>query len=310
MGLLHWQMLLEGSHIYFWILKDYAWASNSYYMALIFGSLTVIWNYIIMIMCIMRYDWEGAYMQIATATWLGGNYIWMIGEVTIPGSNNTVIEGNDDINTLIAMYCFITTLILIMVYFMILKPYEYIEINDEVTKYYEKEKRSKRYFTNFRQYEFVHTLCWSAKDLFWNTLLPIPWIVFFIFTFLLSIDFIYLTYSQEHWFDFAHCIAQFLWVSANFAWGLGEQFWPQYDDPISITHSDRMATREGRWWAQVLLITAYQPLFLLYFVYYPLIWFKSAAAKSSSIKKSVVELPKYIGKSDVVVVPITSNPML
>ena len=119
-SMLQWQIRFESYHIYLWIIKDYSWASDSYYLALTFGISTVVWNYLIMILCLIRCDFEGFYMQVATACWLGGNFVWMLGEVNVPGTNGVVIEGNDESNTLIALYCFIASLTMMVLYFCVL----------------------------------------------------------------------------------------------------------------------------------------------------------------------------------------------
>ena len=129
----------------------------------------------------------------------------------------------------------------------------------------------------------------GIKDLFWNMLLPVPWCLAFFFTFAVGIDFILIAYKKRNWINFFHYLAQGFWVLANFAWGMGEQFNSKYDDPISITQHNRMAATTGRWWAQVLLIIAWIPIVVMYFIYLPHRYFQHEkqnvinAASSSNI---------------------------
>ena len=111
----------------------------------------------------------------------------------------------------------------------------------------------------------------------------------FFFTFAVGIDFILIAYKKRNWINFFHYLAQGFWVLANFAWGMGEQFNSKYDDPISITQHNRMAATTGRWWAQVLLIIAWIPIVVMYFIYLPHRYFQHEkqnvinAASSSNI---------------------------
>jgi hypothetical protein len=219
---------------------------------------------------IYRKDWEDVYMTSAVLMWLGGNYVWMAGELTEvlpnPDDDGDPFFGTSTENTLICLHMFIAALCLLALHYCMLRPMGIINSDKHVEDFYKQREffpRFPSYFKNLRQYEYLHTLCWIAKDVSWNRLWPIPWCIAFFFTFTIAIDFIYLSYKKRYWVDFAHFCAQLLWVTANFAWGYGEQFAPQHDIPIPIWDHSHLALVTGRWWAEVTLMIAYVPNVLL-----------------------------------------------
>jgi hypothetical protein len=50
---------------------------------------------------------------------------------------------------------------------------------------------------NWREYEHLHTLLWLCKDLSWDLASPLSWVVFIIPTFLIALDFIWMTWSTH-----------------------------------------------------------------------------------------------------------------
>lgn len=50
---------------------------------------------------------------------------------------------------------------------------------------------------NWREYEHLHTLLWLSKDLSWNQSCIPTWILFMIPTFLIALDFIWMTWSTK-----------------------------------------------------------------------------------------------------------------
>ncbi len=77
----------ENFHIYLWIAKDLAWASDLYWPAMIFGSLALAWCMVLCYFAFFSGGMEEVYMLIATVLWLSGNFVWMAGEV---------FDGDDD----------------------------------------------------------------------------------------------------------------------------------------------------------------------------------------------------------------------
>jgi len=268
---IEWEIKFELFHVYMWIAKDFAWASNNYYLGIVAGTSALIWCFILLGFAIYRSDWEDLYMLCAITLWLGGNYVWMCGELTqplVPYSDDGIpFFGTNNENTLISFHMFVTALSFLALYYLVLRPLGLFADSKYVTAFYNRRGFTPRfpsYFKNMKQYEYIHTLCWIGKDMSWNRLWPVPWCIFFFFTFSIALDFIYLSYKKKYWIDCAHYTAQTLWVLANFAWGYGEQFFPQYDSSLPIWVHNHLALITGRWWSQVTLVSSYSPILVLY----------------------------------------------
>lgn len=254
----------ENFHIYLWILKDFAWAQDSYWLAVIFGSAAVIYCGLLLYMAVCNRDIEETYMIIALTLWLFGNYWWMAGEVGI--------HGDDDSNSPETAQILIAALCWLGLYYVVLRPMGWITVSSKMLQRYKQTGLKSRfsYFITWRQYEHAHTLFWLGKDLSWNRLEPISWVFFSIPTILIAFDFIWVTWRKGQIVDSAHYTAQLIWVLANLTWAGGEIFYPLYDDPIPVTTRNATAYQTCRWWSSILLILAFVPISLLYFIYFPL----------------------------------------
>lgn len=144
------------------------------------------------------------------------------------------------------------------------------------------------YFKNWRQYEYVHMLCWLCKDFAWNRGQKELWIIALIPTVLVGVDFIHESYVNNYVVDFAHYSAQLMWVGANAAWSLGELFFPLYDDAISVTDTSDVALHTGRWWASLLLLLAFVPIALLYLVWLPWVLYHALREKQEKEQRLLV----------------------
>lgn len=298
---LEFQNGLSQIHIYVWILKDLAWASNMYYLGISAGTAAVSFILILAVAC--RHDAEEVFANFVLFLWIFGNFLWMSGEITIPplgmdaktDDNNfhddgTTFFGDDAINAAAAMGLFIVALVLITLYYSVLSPRKYLTTHPIVIEYYERAGVKPRFpnlFRSMRQYEYLHMLFWIGKDLAWNRLWPVPWGIFFVLTFAVGADFVYITYQKGYWVDCAHYSAQFLWVLANFAWGLGEQFFKGYDNAIPLSVHNKLALSTGRWWAQLILVLAYVPLIALY-LWQILVYYQSGSKFVRSIDQDGV----------------------
>ena len=255
----------DNAHIYLWILKDYSWASDNHAMALIFGTSAMAWCAILFAQAIHHRDWEELYFLAGMFMWLFANFWWMAGE--------TEIYGDDDTNSLETSHIMETAIGWLSLYFFVLMPLNVFKDNDQMKKFFEDSGMVPRFacFSNWRQYEYVHMLCWCCKDFAWNRMLAPLWIIAVIPTVLVGVDFIYETYSKNYMVDCAHYAAQLIWVFANASWSIGELFYPEYDDPIPITTVDYDSVRTGRWWACILALCAFIPIAVLYFGWFPYI---------------------------------------
>ncbi len=253
----------DNFHIYLWIMKDYAWASQNDSLALIFGVSALSWCSVLAISAIQSRDYEEIYFLIGMFLWLFANFWWMAGE--------TNISGDDDTNSLETCYIMETALAWQALYFLVFHPFRMFKPNPEVQKQFENAGLFPRFkfFRNWRQYEYVHMVCWLCKDYMWNRNQQVLWVICLIPTVLVGLDFMHESYSKNYVVDFAHYTAQLLWVFGNAAWSFGELFYPQYDEPIPVTDPSALAVRTGRWWSCVLLMFAFVPIVLLYFVWVP-----------------------------------------
>lgn len=77
----------ENFHIYLWIAKDLAWSQDCYWPAMIFGCGALLWCFVLLFHALEARSVLEVYMWIAMVLWLGGNFVWMAGEV---------FKGDDD----------------------------------------------------------------------------------------------------------------------------------------------------------------------------------------------------------------------
>ena len=203
-------------------------------------------------------------MYIALTGWLFGNYWWMSGEVGI--------SGDDDTNAPQAAHILMATISWLGLYYLLLRPMGWIAPSQKTLQRYKLSGLKPRFscFPTWRAYEYIHAGLWMLKDLSWCLLEPVPWVIFSVPTVLISIDFVWVTWKQGHVVDSAHYCAQLLWVISNLTWAGGELFSPQYDDPIPITTRSPTAYKTCRWWASILLVCAFVPITVLYFIYFPI----------------------------------------
>lgn len=92
------------------------------------------------------------------------------------------------------------------------------------------------------------------------------WLVFFVPTLLIGLDFVYLTLkSKRMLIDHAHYFAQYMWVLANAVWAGGE-FWftPNNDSAIPVSRFSSEARHTSRWYSSWVVLGAYIPLAALY----------------------------------------------
>lgn len=258
---------LDNVHIYMWILKDYSWSTDNKEMAIGFGSLALGWCVVLQLAAARQHDWEECYFLIGQILWLVGNFWWMCGE--------TQIAGDDDTNAPQAAWILVSGLGVLLFYYLILRPCGAFLPNEELEQQLQLADMTPRFrfFGNWRQYEYMHTLCWICKDLAWNQLWDGFWWVALVPTVLVGCDFIHESYSKGYVVDTAHYSAQLLWVFANAAWAFGELYYPQYDESLPVTTAGGNSVHTGRWWASVLLLMAFVPILLLYFVWMPyVVW--------------------------------------
>lgn len=259
----------ENFHIYLWIAKDLAWSQSSYWPAMIFGSLAVLWCFVLLHHAIEARNLEEVYMWVALTMWLVANFVWMAGEV---------FNGDDDYVVPRAAGIMEGAIAWILFYHVALRPLGFFADFDFDASSYSRRGLKCRfsYFKTWRQYENVHTLCWLGKDLSWNRVSAVPWIICLIPTVLVAIDFIYETAKPKHHMveDSVHYFAQLLWVIANMLWAMGNIFvYPNGDDDPRYIFSMLPDNQHMRWYASWTLFAAFWVIFALYAVWLPLTYF-------------------------------------
>jgi hypothetical protein len=89
------------------------------------------------------------------------------------------------------------TLCWLAVYYIVLRPLQLVSTTPNsflLNKYEEAGLKSRfGYFKNWRQYEYMHIVCWLAKDFSWMISSKPLWILFTIPTLAVAFDFVYVT---------------------------------------------------------------------------------------------------------------------
>jgi hypothetical protein len=266
----------DNVHIYLWIMKDYAWTSDSTPLAWFFGLSALSWCVVLQWVAYTQSDFEEMYFLVSMILWLSANFWWMAGEERI--------AGDDDVNSVQSSYMMMSALIVLIVFYLVIKPCGWLRSSPEITAQLESAGLYPRFrcLSNWRQYEYLHMLCWCMKDLAWNLMQKELWIFALIPTFLIGADFMWESWRMGFIVDFAHYAAQLLWVFGNAAWSYGELF-TVYDDAYPVTDASPLALKTGRWWASVLLLSSFIPIVILYFVWIP--WVISRASQEISVKE-------------------------
>lgn len=79
----------ENFHIYLWVMKDLSWSQGWFYSCYIFGVSALIWCLFLFYHAYKAKSYVEMYYLVALTLWLGGNFVWMAGEV---------FHGDDDIS--------------------------------------------------------------------------------------------------------------------------------------------------------------------------------------------------------------------
>ena len=268
---------LDNIHIYFWITKDLCWVQSWFIAGVIIGSMACLYAlFLTFRAAIWRKSISEFWIKMSEFMWLFSNFWWMIGE--LHDDHHGYFEDHDksivDEYTHQAGIMFIATLIWISLYYIILKPMELLDDeDDDLLKDGDGSCKLKPrfpfYFKSWNEYENIHIFFWVGKDTAWNWWIQSMWLVFFIPTLFIGIDFVYLTIkSKRLMIDHAHYFAQFLWVVANAVWAGGE-FWftPDNDSAIPIGRFSSEARHTSRWYSSWVVLASYLPLISLYILW-------------------------------------------
>jgi hypothetical protein len=187
----------EYCHTYFWICKDLAWTQEWRNLSLSFGIAAIFWSLIILYHSVKFRNWHEIINATALLLWLFANFIWMTGEIyDITYPDNPSLS---DTRTLQSARLLEVAVVLLLIYYFILVPFDLLPITAEQLAEYDDGALKPRfsYFRNFRQYENVHMIFWLTKDLAWNLNNPTLWFLCLVPTMLLAIDFLHISYTNE-----------------------------------------------------------------------------------------------------------------
>ena len=60
---------LDNFHLYLWLLKDLSWAQDWYYCGMIFGSLAVVWSFLMILCAIKSSATNEIFISVALFLW-------------------------------------------------------------------------------------------------------------------------------------------------------------------------------------------------------------------------------------------------
>jgi hypothetical protein len=279
-------------HIYLWIMKDLCWVQSWYWPALIFGSATLFWSFMMLLRAVARKSLDEVWTHSAQFLWLFGNFMWMQGELHdyhYPQAKSIYTQRADE-----GGYMFIAALVWISLYYGIAKPLN-ITSSNEVNAAYNStgfEPRFSFFFKTWREYENVHILFWVGKDTFWCWYIDYMWVLFAIPTILIALDFVWISFNAKYGaIDFCHYLSQLVWVAANATWCVGE-FWFSvgHDQAWPMTHWNREIRITARWYSSWVLVGSCIPLVILFVVWIPATWLGMTHEDEEDIENDVSSL--------------------
>jgi hypothetical protein len=179
-----------------------------------------------------------------------------------------------------AGYLDIVGLVCACSYFLVLKPVKLIR--DAEGKQRAVDRKSDQaveaptwrlpfYCHSWQEYENVHVLFWLAKDTSWNWEIGPLVVVFFVPTFFLACDFVWITLFQKHaLIDHCHYLTQLIWICYTTTWAAGEFYvTPNNDEALDLLKWNHETRNTARWYASWVLICAFIPITVLHAVWIP-----------------------------------------
>mmetsp|Transcript_1562 Transcript_1562/g.3274 ORF Transcript_1562/g.3274 Transcript_1562/m.3274 type:complete len:340 (+) Transcript_1562:286-1305(+) len=259
---------LEAVQIYLWLLKDLVWMQAGFKL----GYLAVVVTFPSIALIYLHQDHRTELMHsVATLLWVTGNYWWMLGENWddhFHGGDGSVYRRHTVQAEVLLGSSFTVCLIS---YLMLIRerssPFSPVPLPSPKCSTSPPHR-----FTNlihsFREYDNLHILFWTGKDLFWALELRSLWMMFAAATLMLATDVTWLT--RKHLIEHMHSWVLLLWIAANIVWGVGEFFEPFEDH----TKAQPMGYQPSswynlRWFASWITVSAIFPLTNLYVQWIP-----------------------------------------
>jgi hypothetical protein len=258
----------ENFLVYLWIIKDLAWTQTWYQTSIAFGFLSVFVQSILLLQSIYDRNFSEAWHNTATTMWLFSNFWAMTGEEY---DEKFSLNRLGDARDLQSGYLMGATLCWLGLYHILLYPFGFIPVAAKSvipTRYEEAGLKSRFFFfQNWRQYEYMHIVCWLAKDWSWTMGFKWLWIFWSVPTLFVAVDFVYVTGKFKLLvIDYAHYWAQLMWVIGNIIWASGDFFYDPDAGPVPLYEWRPLSLR---WWASWTIATALLPIMWLYAYYFP-----------------------------------------
>lgn len=202
---------LQYLHIYLWILVDFSWMQGFYYMGDVCGVATVILGGILFIKAVFSRSLENTFLYFTQLLWLSANMYWMSGEVHDIRYQEE--EPVYEARTIITSYLLIGAFILATIYFFILKmihcfqkPNKYSSTTSTSSPFLDDSSISSSNskfsskmlcFPRFKDYERIHLLFWIGKDCAWCLIIGPLWMLFFLPTYFMALDYACITLNRK-----------------------------------------------------------------------------------------------------------------
>lgn len=258
---------LEAIILYMWIFKDLCWMQSEFELGYVCIVMVIP---CLMLIALKRHDTFECLHAVSTLLWLVGNWWWMIGE-------NWDDKYHQEESEVYRNHCLGAKVLLGMGFIVVSAAYGLIAYQRTAhvpvmpsppTPDALVPSRFPTVLKTFREYDGLHVLFWTGKDLMWAFENRIMWAFFATATVLLAIDVTYLTRSKmvQH----VHAIVLLIWICANVFWAIGEFFPPMYDhdraEPLGLQPN---SWYNFRWWAAWLLMSTVFPITYLYAQWIP-----------------------------------------
>ena len=268
---------VENMYLYFWLLKDLSWSQDWYYPSYVFGSLAIVFSFLMV--CNAVYD--GSTNEVFTSTavllWIFANFWWMTGDIHDYVLDYPDDDYNDwyDRQTSQAAIMMETGISWLAFFYLIVKPLKLFGADDpDTVAAYDTTGLPPRWpflFKTWREYENIHIVFWLGKDVAWINLIPSMWVIFLVPTFGIAWDMVFVTFWKKHLMvDHAHNLAILFWVMANALWAGGEIFDPDVDNAYPLGSASDVAHETLRWYSSWFLVAAWVPIAVCYalWIYY------------------------------------------
>lgn len=154
--------------IYLWIIKDMSWTQSWYQTSLVFAVMSVFAQALVLLRSACDWDLIEFWHILAETLWLFANFWAMTGEEYDETFQTEALGDPRDVESgmlMVALLCWLG------VYHLFLNPLGMItrDSNTYLHDLYDVAGLKSRFscFKNWRDYEYMHIVCWIGKDCSW-----------------------------------------------------------------------------------------------------------------------------------------------